>query len=195
MQLRGCAHAPVVNSRFNLHRFAALLIVMTTLATACAAQITETDGTTLEATIVGGSPETIFVETDLGDEFELRRREVQSVRHPGGYLLGFGIAQAAFGFGTMGLLRCDGDKICEGSILSAVSGIAMAVIGGVALARSTSAESDTSRPSKLGRPLTRTRPGHRAPPFAPVPAPPPVPAPSTVPTDSAPPLPRTPDAT
>jgi hypothetical protein len=121
--------------------------------------ITRVNGPPVEADIVGGSRDTIFVRSESGAEFEIRRRDVTDIDYPGNVhaivgagVLGYGIVNM-----VVGLPNCSSQSkydvaYCTGVVLPAVLGAVIMTWGLVTNLDAQAAADDRSWRSRLPGP-------------------------------------------
>jgi len=166
--------------------------------------ISRLSGPDVEGDIVGGSPESIFVENDSGKEFEIPRDDISSIDYPGNVHTGIGAGVLGYGVLNIavGVPKCDEQTsnqaaYCVGVFLPAAIGAAIMTWGIIVNQGEHAGQADRSRSSSLGAGPEGARypawsSGHRVP-APPSSSPAPAPAPSA-PQTAARPLPPAPPA-
>ncbi|HEY3498742.1 MAG TPA: hypothetical protein VGK73_28820 [Polyangiaceae bacterium] len=138
----------------------------------------------VEGDIVGGSPQSIFVATDAGDEYEIPREDIAEIDYPGNVHTGVGIGVLTYGVLNIavGVPQCtdrngsDQAAFCAGVFLPAAIGLGLMAWGLVVNGEEKSGVADKSRVSMLeqrpgprGRFPSWTHGSRRAPAAAPAP--------------------------
>jgi hypothetical protein len=133
--------------------------LLLTLGCSTTSTITRTYQGPIEGDIVGGSPDSIFVATDSGREYEISRDDISSIDYPGNVHANVGAGVVVYGGINiaLGMPKCNERKddkaaFCTGVFTPAVIGLGMIVWGVVVHYGQTSAVADTSRSSKLKPP-------------------------------------------
>lgn len=144
-------------TRFTL-RVAAFALLLGCSTTSTVVHVSEPD---IEGDIVGGSPESIFVELDSGAEVEVRRDEITSIDHPGNVHAGVGAGVLGYGILNIavGAPECDryGTAFCTGVFLAAAIGAGLIVWGLFVNGQERAGVEDKSRVSRPKAPKSRGR--------------------------------------
>ena len=123
------------------------LFVRATAGCGTKATITRVNAPPVEAEIVGGDQENIYVEL-AGGTMPIAREEIEDIDHPGNVAAVIGGLVSAYGIANLalGLPQCEkqGPAFCTGVILPATIGLPVMIYGIAVWARSRGAANPTS---------------------------------------------------
>jgi hypothetical protein len=132
-------------------RLGLLPLALACSTTSTISRITEPD---VEADIVGGSRDSIFVSTDDGSEYEIPRRDISSIDYPGNVhtaigagILGYGVLNIAVGMDECQDRRDQQAAFCTGVFTPAILGAALMTWGIIVNQGQKSSAFDQSRPA------------------------------------------------
>jgi hypothetical protein len=154
-------------------RSAVVAVTLTTLGCSTTATVFRVNAPPVEAEVVGGSRDAIYVVDDFGRRFPIPRNEIRDVDHPGNVhaavgaaIFGYGILNIALGYSKCQDRQDNQAAFCIGVFTPAVLGAILMGWGFATHASSVDAVQDLSRPNAFPPPMPLAP--HRA--RAPVPA-------------------------
>lgn len=147
---------------------ATVLSLVMTFGCSTTSTIWKVQGPPVEGDIVGGSPESIFVDTDVGREYEIPKDDIARIDYPGNVHANIGLGLFIYGALNifLGLPECrerteHKTAFCTGVFLPAALGTGLTAWGLLVEHGQKAGTKDTSRQSKL-RPSIPFRPAPTA---------------------------------